>query len=64
MPARAEQGDSNCWNKRICDRLEVRRGKRTATEGARPFASAQATATRAQFNADVELQTGYDTLRV
>jgi len=36
MPARAEWGDSNGWNKRICDRLEVLRGKKTAKEGARP----------------------------
>jgi len=57
MSARAEPGDSNGWNKHICDRLEVRRGKRTATEGARPFDFEQGTDIRAQFNADVELQT-------
>ena len=27
MSARAEPGDSNGWNKHICDRLEIRRGK-------------------------------------
>ena len=57
MPARVEPADSNGWNKRMCDWFEARRGKRTATEGARQFASDQATAIRAQFDVDVELQT-------
>ena len=50
MPARETQGTNNGWIARICDRLGLKRGKRSKKNGARPSASDQAVDIRAQFN--------------
>jgi hypothetical protein len=55
MPARETQGTNNGWITRICDRLALKRGKRSQKNGGRPYASDQAVDARARFNKDVEL---------
>jgi hypothetical protein len=55
MPPREAQGSKNGWIKPICDRLGLKRGKRSEKNGARPYASEQAVETRAIFNKDREL---------
>ena len=55
MPARETQGTNNGWIARICDRLALKRGKRSQKNGGRPYASDQAVDIRARFNKDVEL---------
>ncbi len=55
MSPRETQGSKNGWIKPICDRLGVKRGKRSEKNGARPYASEQAVETRAIFNKDREL---------
>ena len=55
MPAREAKGTNNGWITRICDRLGLRRGKRSQKNGGRPYESDQAVDIRAQFNKDVEL---------
>jgi hypothetical protein len=55
MPPREAQGSKTGWIKPICDRLGLKRGKRSEKNGARPYASEQAVETRAIFNKDREL---------
>jgi hypothetical protein len=55
MPARETQGTNTGWIARICERLVLKRGKRSQKNGGRPYASDQAVDIRAQFNKDVEL---------
>ena len=55
MPARETQGTNTGWITRICERLDLKRGKRSQKNGGRPYASDQAVDIRAQFNKDVEL---------
>ena len=55
MPARETQGTNTGWIARICERLGLKRGKRSQKNGGRPYASDQAVDIRAQFNKDVEL---------
>ena len=55
MPARETQGTNNGWITRICDRLALKRGKRSQKNGGRPYVSDQAVDIRARFNKDVEL---------
>jgi hypothetical protein len=50
MPARETQGTNNGWIARICDRLALKRGKRSQKNGGRPYASDQAVDIRARFN--------------
>jgi hypothetical protein len=42
MPPRAAEGSKNGWIRPICDRLGLKRGKRSEKNGARPYASEQA----------------------
>ena len=56
MPPRVAEGNSSGWIRRICERLGIQRGKRSAKRDARPYASDQAVDQRAQFNKDVALQ--------
>jgi hypothetical protein len=55
MPARETQGTNNGWITRICDRLVLKRDKRSQKNGGRPYAPDQAVDIRARFNKDVEL---------
>ena len=55
MPPRETQGTNTGWIARICERLGLKRGKRSQKNGGRPYASDQAVDIRAQFNKDVEL---------
>ena len=55
MPPREAEGSKNGWIRPICDRLGLKRGKRSEKNGARPYASEQAVETRAIFNKDREL---------
>jgi hypothetical protein len=55
MPPREAQGSKNGWIKPICDRLCLKRGKRSEKNGARPYASDQEVETHAIFNKDREL---------
>ncbi len=55
MPPREAQGSKTGWIKPICDRLGLKRGKRSEKNGARAYASEQAVETRAIFNKDREL---------
>ena len=55
MPVREAQGTNNGWITRICDRLGLKRGKRSKKNGGRPYASDQSVDVRAQFTKDVEL---------
>jgi hypothetical protein len=41
MPSRETQGTNNGWITRICDRLALKRGKRSQKNGGRPYASDQ-----------------------
>ena len=49
------QGTNNGWISRICDRLGLKRGKRSKKNGGRPYESDQIVDVRAQCNKDVEL---------
>ena len=51
----ATAGQQDWMDKPICDRLGLKRGKRSEKNGARPYASEQAVETRAIFNKDREL---------
>jgi hypothetical protein len=42
MPPREAEGSKNGWIRPICDRLGLKRGKRSEKNGARPYASEQA----------------------
>ena len=55
MPARETQGTNNGWIARICDRLALKRGKRSQNNGGRLYVFDQAVDIRARFNKDVEL---------
>ena len=55
MPPREAQGNKNGWIKPICDRLDLKRGKRSEKNGVRPYVSEQAVENRAIFNQDREL---------
>jgi hypothetical protein len=55
MPPREAEGSKNGWIRPICDRLGLKRGKRSEKNGARPYASEQAVENRAIFNKDREL---------
>ena len=55
MTPRETQGSKNGWIKPICDRLDLKRGKRSEKNGARPYASEQAVDHRSIFNKDREL---------
>ncbi len=55
MLDRETQGTNNGWITRICDRLALKRGKRSQKNGGRPYASDQTVDIRARFNKDVEL---------
>jgi hypothetical protein len=55
MPPRESQVNKNGWIKPICDRLDLKRGKRSEKNGARPYPSEQTLETRAIFNKDREL---------
>jgi hypothetical protein len=55
MPPREAEGSKNGWIRPICDRLGLKRGKRSEKNGARPYASEQAVENRAIFNQDREL---------
>ncbi len=64
-PPREAQGSKNGWIKPICDRLVLKRGKRSEKNGARPYASEQAVENRAMFNKDREPnQTSGDACRL
>ena len=54
MQPPAEVGDSGGWERRVTERLRVRRGCRSAAEGQRPFASKIAQRLRATFDASSE----------
>ena len=41
MPARETQGTQNGWIARICERLALKRGRRSQKNGGRPYASDQ-----------------------
>jgi hypothetical protein len=41
MPTRETQGTKNGWITRICERLGLKRGKRSQKNGGRPYASDQ-----------------------
>jgi hypothetical protein len=55
MPPREAQGSKNGWIKPICDRLVLKRGKRSEKNGDRPYASEKTVENRAIFNKDREL---------
>jgi hypothetical protein len=55
MPPREAEGSKNGWIRPICDRLVLKRGKRSEKNGARPYESEQAVENRAIFNQDREL---------
>ena len=55
MPPRETEGSKNGWIRPTCDRLVLKRGKRSEKNGDRPSASEQAVETRAIFNKDREL---------
>jgi hypothetical protein len=58
MPTWETQGTNNGWISRICDRLGLKRGKRSKKNGGRPYESDQTVDVRAQCNKDVELHRG------
>jgi hypothetical protein len=55
MSPREAQGSKNGWIKPICDRLGLKRGKRTEKNGTRPYVSEQAVENRVIFKKDCEL---------
>jgi hypothetical protein len=55
MSVRETQGTNNGRIARICDRLALKRGKRSQKNGGRPYASDQPVDIRVRFNKDVEL---------
>ncbi len=55
MPPREAEGSKNGWIRPICDRLGLKRSKRSEKNCARPYASDQAVENRAIFNQDREL---------
>ncbi len=55
MTPRESQGNKNGWIKPICDRLGLKRGKRSEKNGVRPYVSEQAVENRAIFHKDREL---------
>ena len=55
MPPRLQEGERG-WIRRICDRLDVQRGKRSSSLGARARASDQAVDRRAEFDQDIQKQ--------
>jgi hypothetical protein len=55
MSPRETEGTNNGWITRICERLGLKRGKRSQKNGGRPYSSDQVVDVHAQFNKDVEL---------
>jgi hypothetical protein len=55
MPPRMQQGERG-WIQPICDRLNVQRGKRSSSLGARARASDQSVDRRAEFDQDIQKQ--------
>jgi hypothetical protein len=55
MTPRETQGTNTGWITRICERLGLKRGKRSQKNGGRPYVSDQTVDVRTQFNKDVEL---------
>jgi hypothetical protein len=55
MPPREAEGSKNGCLRPICDRLGLKRGKRSEKNGVRPYESEQAVENRAIFNQDCEL---------
>jgi hypothetical protein len=56
MPPLAHEGDQTGWMRRVCARLGVLRGLRSAAQGSRPYASTIAQGLRAAFDALLKVQ--------